>query len=93
MILHIGNGKTVQQRDIIGIFDMDNTTVTAAGREYLSRAQREGRVSYADYDIPRSFITEGAIIRAPTPFGPCILCEETVIISAPSERIVKGSFI
>lgn len=56
MILHIGNGKTVGQRDIIGIFDMDNTTVTAAGREYLSRAQREGRVSYADHDIPRSFI-------------------------------------
>jgi hypothetical protein len=56
MILHIGNGKTVHQRDIIGIFDMDNTTVTAAGREYLARAQREGRVSYADYDIPRSFI-------------------------------------
>ena len=48
MILHIGNGKTVHQRDIIGIFDMDNTTVTAAGREYLARAQREGRVSYAD---------------------------------------------
>ncbi len=56
MILHIGNGKTVGQKDIIGIFDIDNTTVTAAGREYLARAQREGRVSYADYDIPRSFI-------------------------------------
>ncbi len=56
MILHIGNGKTVRRRDIIGIFDMDNVTVTAAGRAFLSRAQKEGRVSAADYDIPRSFL-------------------------------------
>ena len=56
MILHIGNGKTVRRRDIIGIFDIDNVTVTAGGRAFLSRAQKEGRVSAADYDIPRSFI-------------------------------------
>lgn len=56
MILHIGNGKTVRRKDIIGIFDMDNVTVTAGGRAFLSRAQKEGRVSAADYDIPRSFI-------------------------------------
>ena len=56
MILHIGNGKTVKRREIIGIFDMDNVTVTAGGRAFLSRAQKEGRVSAADYDIPRSFI-------------------------------------
>ncbi|MBQ8174410.1 MAG: DUF370 domain-containing protein [Clostridia bacterium] len=56
MILHIGNGKTVRKKDIIGIFDFDNVTVTAGGRAFLSRAQKESRVSVADADIPRSFL-------------------------------------
>ena len=56
MILHIGNGKTVRQREIIGIFDMDNVTVRASGKKFLSHAARKGRVEYADNDIPRSFL-------------------------------------
>lgn len=56
MILHIGKGKSVKERDILGIFDLDNSTVTAAGRAFLSRATKEKRVSYADDDIPRSFL-------------------------------------
>lgn len=56
MILHIGNGKTVRKKDIIGIFDFDNVTLTAAGRAFLSRAGKEGRVDVAEADIPRSFL-------------------------------------
>ena len=56
MILHIGNGKTVRKREIIGIFDLDNVTVRATGKKFISRAAKEGRVEYADEDIPRSFI-------------------------------------
>ena len=56
MILHIGNGKTVRHRSIIGIFDLDNVTVKASGRAFLSRATKAGRVTYADSDIPRSFL-------------------------------------
>ena len=56
MILHIGNGKTVRQRGIIGIFDLDNVTVRSSGKKFISRAAREGRVEYADEDIPRSFL-------------------------------------
>lgn len=56
MILHIGNGKTVRKKEIIGIFDFDNVTTTAAGRAFLSVAGKEGRVSAAEEDIPRSFL-------------------------------------
>ena len=64
MILHIGNGNTVRERDIVGIFDLDNATVTALGRAFISRATKEKRVSYADADIPRSFIllTDGKVV-------------------------------
>ncbi len=56
MLLHIGNGKTVRTQEIVGIFDLDNATLSQGSRAYLSHATREGEVSYADSDIPRAFL-------------------------------------
>ncbi len=56
MILHIGNGKTLQKKQIIGIFDIDAVSNTASGRDFLNKKQKEGRVSYSDSDLPRSFL-------------------------------------
>lgn len=56
MILHIGNGKTVRGEEIVGIFDLDNATLAKESRTFLSAATRAGEVSYADSDIPRSFL-------------------------------------
>ena len=56
MILHIGNGKTVRGEEIVGIFDLDNATLSKESRTFLSAATRAGEVSYADSDIPRAFL-------------------------------------
>ena len=56
MFLHIGNGKSVKKRDIIGIFDLDSATVTKTGKDFLGRKEREGLLEYEDLDLPRSFI-------------------------------------
>ena len=55
MYLNIGNDMSVRDKNIIGIFDLDNTTVTARGREFLERAEKEGQVVPWD-DLPKSFI-------------------------------------
>ena len=55
MYLSIGNDMAVRDRNIIGIFDLDNTTITARGREFLDRAEKEGQVVPWD-DLPKSFI-------------------------------------
>ena len=55
MYLSIGNDMAVRDRSIIGIFDLDNTTVTARGREFLDRAEKEGGVVPCD-DLPKSYI-------------------------------------
>ena len=55
MILHLGNDCTVRDRDIVGVFDMENTTVAKSTREFLSRNQKEGSVINVTYDLPRSF--------------------------------------
>ena len=51
----------ISDKDIIGIFDMDNTTVSKNTRKnatslMLEKAQREGRVETVMDDIPKSFV-------------------------------------
>ncbi|MDD6021605.1 MAG: extracellular matrix regulator RemB [Acutalibacteraceae bacterium] len=56
MFLHLGNATVVHQDDIIGIFDLDNTTVSKATRDYLAKAEKAGRVVNVSAELPKSFI-------------------------------------
>lgn len=56
MLLHLGNTTVIRQDDIIGIFDLDNTTVSKATRDYLTKAEKAGRVFTVSYELPKSFI-------------------------------------
>ncbi|MBP3937753.1 MAG: DUF370 domain-containing protein [Clostridia bacterium] len=56
MYLHLGGSTVVLQSDIIGIFDMDNTTVSPHTRKFLNRVQKEGEMEMASEDIPKSFV-------------------------------------
>lgn len=62
MYLHLGQNVMVRHEDVIGIFDLDNTTWSFRTRRFLERAEREGRVISLGDDLPRSFvlIREGA---------------------------------
>ena len=56
MFLHIGNGKSVKKKDVIGIFDLDTATITKTGKDFINRMEKEGLVEYDYMDIPRSFV-------------------------------------
>lgn len=56
MYLHAGNNKIIREKDIIGIFDMDNSTVSHITRKYLALAEKEDRLEAASDEIPKSFI-------------------------------------
>jgi hypothetical protein len=56
MFLHVGNNKNIRIKNVIGIFDMDNTTVSAVTRKYLTGKQKEGLVESAMDEIPKSFV-------------------------------------
>ena len=56
MYLHAGNNKNIREKDILGIFDMDNCTVSGITRKFLSDAEREELVVSAKDEIPKSFI-------------------------------------
>ena len=55
MYLHLGQSVVVPFRDVIGVFDMDNTTSSHLTRKFLERAEREGRVVDVSGDLPKSF--------------------------------------
>ena len=56
MYLHAGNNKIIREKDIIGIFDADNSTVSSITRKYLTDAGKNGLVISAKDEIPKSFI-------------------------------------
>lgn len=56
MYLHIGEDTVIRDRDIIGVFDMDTSTVNKATRDYLKKAEQEKRVVYVNYDLPKCFV-------------------------------------
>ncbi len=56
MYLHLGSSVVIHQDDILGVFDLDNTTYSRITRDFLSRAEREGRVVSAGDDLPKSFL-------------------------------------
>ena len=56
MYLHIGQSVVVPTEDVLGVFDLDNTTWSHRTRSFLERAEKEGRVVNAAAGLPRSFV-------------------------------------
>ena len=56
MYLNIGNGVSIKDKDVIGVFDLDTATVSGVTRRFINEKQKEGLVEYTDTDLPRSFV-------------------------------------
>lgn len=56
MYLHLGNDVNVCIKDIVGIFDIENTTTGKNTSKLLERATREKRIVNVSLDLPKSFV-------------------------------------
>lgn len=56
MYLHLGQNTVITLNEIVGIFDLDNTTVSKKTRDYLSFAEKNGNVNVVSTELPKSFI-------------------------------------
>ena len=56
MYLHLGQAVVIPEGEILGIFDLDNSSWSPRTRQFLERAEKEGRVINAASDLPRSFV-------------------------------------
>lgn len=57
MFIHIGQDSVVIDKEIVGIFDMENTTVMKKTVDYLNKAEKDGIViNVAPFELPKSFV-------------------------------------
>ncbi|MBE6844381.1 MAG: DUF370 domain-containing protein [Ruminococcus sp.] len=56
MFIHLGNDVVVNSKNIIGIFDIENTTTGKNTSKILEKASKEKRVVNVSFEMPKSFI-------------------------------------
>lgn len=56
MYIRVEEDAVVLDKDIIGIFDMDNTTVSRLGRNFLPNAEKNGMIINQTEDLPKSYV-------------------------------------
>ena len=56
MYLHLGQDTVIKTDDIIGIFDLDTSTISKHTRAYLALCERAGEVINVTSELPKSFV-------------------------------------
>lgn len=54
--LHLGKDTSIEIKNIIGIFDMDTSTVSKHTRDFLRECEKENRIVNVSYELPKSYI-------------------------------------
>jgi hypothetical protein len=73
MYVYLGGEAAIEDRQIVGIFDLDNASWSPHTRKYLSMAEKTGKLTNAAEDIPKSFV---------------VCADETVILTQPNTAIL-----
>ncbi len=56
MYLHLGQAVMIPDGEVLAVFDLDNASWAYKTREFLERAEQEGRAVWLTDDLPRSFV-------------------------------------
>ncbi len=56
MFLHLGQDTIITTEDIIGIFDLDTSTVMKSTRDFLTMMTKAKKVVNVSYELPKSFV-------------------------------------
>ncbi len=56
MYLPIGGDMAVRASSVVGIFDLENTTISKHTRRFLELAEKEGQVISVCDDLPKAFV-------------------------------------
>jgi len=54
--LYIGQETVIKTSNIVGIFDLESTSVSRVTKEYLKKSQDNGDVVTVSQELPKSFI-------------------------------------
>lgn len=82
MFLHLGNDVLINTKNLIGIFDIEKSSISKFTKEFLGNAEKTKRIVNVSYEMPKSFI-----VCLDEDFN------ETVYISQISTATLKKRFI
>ena len=60
MYIHLGRDYVLTDRDGIGIFNLETTTISPRGREFLNYAQKNGAVVSLSEELPQCYVLADA---------------------------------
>ena len=82
MFLHLGNDVLINTKNLIGIFDIEKTSISNHTKDFLTNAEKMKRIVNVSFELPKSFVV-------------CLDEElnETVYISQISAATLKKRFI
>ena len=62
-VYSLGRDYVLNDRDIIGIFNLETTTISPRGREFLNYAQKNGAVVSLSDELPQSYVlADGGVV-------------------------------
>ena len=57
MYVNIGGDWTVRSKNIVAVFDLDNTTASKITRDFLNEAEKQGNlITISEEELPKSYI-------------------------------------
>ena len=56
MFLHLGNDVLINTKNLIGIFDIEKSSISKFTKEFLGNAEKNKRIVNVSYELPKSFI-------------------------------------
>ena len=56
MYVHLGQSTVIRSHEIIGIFDLEKTTISRPTRDFLAAATARGAVVNVSPEMPKSFV-------------------------------------
>ena len=56
MFLHLGNDVLINTKNLIGIFDIEKSSISKFTKEFLGNVEKTKRIVNVSYEMPKSFI-------------------------------------
>ena len=56
MYIHLGQDTVIKSSEVVGIFDLESTTISKNTRTFLTKAEKNKEVITVSYELPKSFI-------------------------------------
>lgn len=56
MWIYLGGDFTINDKNILGVFDIENTSISQLTKDFLKHSEKEKNICYVSVNMPKSFV-------------------------------------